>query len=87
MEGNRGRRGSLEGTRSKRSWVETQSTGTGRTVFTEELGERLIQRGPQGWCGALVALLSSPVKQGLCEVGKSLVQLSDLDQHGKEVHK
>lgn len=66
---------------------EPQSTEPAGTVFTEELGERLIQRGPGGWCGALVALLSSLVGQGLCGVGKALVQLSDLDQHGKEVHK
>lgn len=54
-------------------------------MFSEKSKERLIQQGPHGWCGALVALLSPLVGQDLYKVGGALADLSDLEQDVKSL--
>lgn len=65
----------------RNSVFEPQFTQSDKTVFTEELKETLIQLGPQGWCGALAALLSPLVGQDLYR------QVSVTDQQAKSIHK
>lgn len=57
---------------------EPQFPRAGRTVFTEKSKERLIQQGPHGWYGELVALLRPLVAQDLYKVGRALTDLSGL---------
>lgn len=70
---------------------EFQFTGPDRTMFTGEFKKkkkrRQIREGPQGWFGALAALLGSFLGQDLHKVEEPLADLSDLDQHVKSVCK
>lgn len=47
----------------RRPVFEPQFPGPDRTLFTEELKNRLILQGPPGWNGALAALPSPLVGQ------------------------
>lgn len=71
----------------RRAVFEPQFLRPDRTLFTEELKNRLILQGPPGWNGALAALPSPLVGQGLYKGGKALVDMSDLDQHAQSVCK
>lgn len=66
---------------------EPQFPRPDRTLFTEELKNRLILQGPSGWNGALAALPSPLVGQDLYKGGKALADTSDLDQHAQSVCK
>lgn len=52
--------------------LEPPFTESARPVFTEELKKKLLQHGPRGWSGAVVALLSPLVGQDLYAVGRRL---------------
>jgi hypothetical protein len=67
----------------RKALFEPQFIGPDRTMFTEELKNRLIQWGPQGWYGASVALLSEPFEGTRLYKGGGTGRLSDLGQHVK----
>lgn len=73
--------------RIRKAVFESQFTGPDRTVLTKNLKTRLTQRGPQGCNGASATLLSPLVEKDLYKAEKALLELSDLDQHVKRVHK
>lgn len=67
----------------RRAVFEPQFPRPDRTLFTEELKNRLILQGPPGWNGALAALPSPLVGQDLYKRGKALADTSYLDEHAE----